>query len=45
MNPGIAGALACAGECDIPVLDLMNPATIAGALATCTQDNCPKCLM
>lgn len=45
MNPGIAGALACAGDCGIPLPDLQNGMTVVGALAVCTQDNCPKCLM
>jgi len=47
MNPGIPGALMCADaeHCDISLLDLMNDGTIVGALATCTQQDCPVCVM
>lgn len=44
MMPGMAGALACAGECGIPVTDLLNDTTVVGALSVCSQMNCPKCL-
>ncbi len=43
-NPGMDGAIACAGKCGIGLPDLLNPATVVGALASCTQENCPKCL-
>lgn len=47
MNPGIAGALACASaeNCDIPIAELMMMGTPVGDVAVCTQDNCPKCVM
>lgn len=44
MNPGIGGAIGCAGECNVSLLDLMNPDTISGALAVCSQNECPVCL-
>ncbi len=43
-NPGMAGAIACAGQCNIPLPDLLSDMTIVGRLANCTTDNCPKCL-
>jgi hypothetical protein len=44
MNPGLGGAIGCAGDCNISLLDLMNPDTISGALAVCSQNGCPVCL-
>ena len=40
MNPGIPGALKCAGDCGVDPLG-MGP---TGDIASCTQANCQVCL-